>query len=222
MNNSPTGKIYMCEYEIFYHYDKKLCIVSNSKLANNLKCSLQEFDAVQISTETIDEFDKNWVDQYSFIVLTSDVSLKQKAVEKLKLLNANFFSAVNKNNRIGYNTEIGVGTWIDCYNQSLPLDKVEIKNHCIVSSFNLFGHGSFIEDFCHISAHGFFSHCTIGQGSVIGARSSVFGDSQQRIKIAPYTNLLAGSAVSKIIDRPGTYSGNRRCSDDTSLVKRIL
>jgi hypothetical protein len=57
---------------------------------------------------------------------------------------------------------------------------------------------------------------------VIGTRSSVLGNYQTMINIAPYTNLLAGSTVSKNIDQPGTYLGNRLCSRSTSLEQRIL
>lgn len=212
----------MCEYEILYHHDRKLCVVSHSILANNLKFALREYEPEQVSTETVAQCEQAWVDQRSFIVLTSDVNLKQNTVRKLQSLNANFFSVVNKNNRLGSNTRVGVGTWIDCYNQSLALDHVEIKNHCNVSSFNLLGHESTIEDFCHISAHGFFSNCTIGQGCVIGTRSSVLGHHAQRVQVAPYSNILAGSTVTKNITDSGTYLGNRRFSHDTSLDQRIL
>jgi acetyltransferase-like isoleucine patch superfamily enzyme len=211
----------VCEYHILYHHDKTLCVVTNSILATDLCFNLRDLTPEQVSAETIDQCDQDWVRQRSFIVLTSDVKLKQKTVEKLQSHGANFFSAVNKKNRLGSSTKIGVGTWIDCYNQSLALDTVVIKDHCIISSFNLLGHGLALEDFCHISAHGFFSNCTIGQGSVIGTRSTVIGD-QQRINIAPYTNLLTGSTVTKNILVAGTYLGNRRFSNDTSLDQRIL
>lgn len=209
-------------YDLLYHNGKKLCIVSHSTLANNLHFALSSVEAEQVSVEKIETVDPTWISQRSFIVLTSDVTLKQCVVEKLKTLGANFFSAVHKNNNLGSGTKIGIGTWINCYNSSLPLDSVKIGDHCVISNYNVFSHNLIIDDYCHISAHGFFNNCHVGQGTVFGIRSSVVGQKSKIISIAPYTNFLSGSTISKDVECSGTYYGNRRVSEHSSLDQRIL
>lgn len=210
----------MSGFRILHDQGRQLCFVG---LGNMSQLIQQEFpDSLLVSLEDLDQQSQSWFDSKQFIAITSDVALKQKIVAKVEQRNGAFFSLVHELNRISPTTKIGKGCYVDCYNQSLPNDDVEIGNHCLISSFIMLGHHVKIKDFCHVSAYCFLSNCELGQGTVVGVSSRIVGKVNQTLQIADYCNILIGSTVTKSINISGTYFHDRKSLSAGSLEHRTL
>lgn len=210
----------MSGFQILHDQGRQLCFVG---LGNMSRLIQKEFpDSVTVSLEDLDQQSQSWFDSKQFIAITSDVALKQKIVASVLQRNGSFFSLVHEQNRISPTTKIGKGCYVDCYNQSLPNDDVEIGNHCLISSFIMLGHHVKIRDFCHVSAYCFLSNCELGQGTVVGVSSRIVGKVNQILQIADYCNILIGSTVTKSINISGTYFHDRKSLSAGSLEHRTL
>jgi acetyltransferase-like isoleucine patch superfamily enzyme len=175
---------------------------------------------VQHSLEELETNPREWFDQYQFIVLASDVAFKQQAVNFLQQQQAHFFSIIGKHNVVNPDTVIGHGTYIYNFNDFLFRSN-RIGDHCIVVAYCHFSHGVVIGDYSHISSYTYLSNCEIGAGSILGIRTSIIGFNG-KISVANNTNLMLGSVVTKDLPDTGTYFGNRRINDKSSLQQRIL
>ncbi len=210
----------MSGFRVLYDQGRQLCFVG---LGNMSRLIQKEFPGSLIaSLEDLDQQSQSWFDSKQFIAITSDVALKQKIVASVDQHNGAFFSLVHELNRISPTTKIGKGCYVDCYNQSLPNDDVEIGNHCLISSFIMLGHHVKIKDFCHVSAYCFLSNCELGQGTVVGVSSRIVGKVNQTLQIADYCNILIGSTVTKSINISGTYFHDRKSLSAGSLEHRTL
>jgi UDP-3-O-[3-hydroxymyristoyl] glucosamine N-acyltransferase len=210
----------MSGFRTLHDQGRQLCFVG---LGNMSRLIQKEFPgSLAVSLEDLDQQSQSWVDSKQFIAITSDVALKQKIVASVEQRNGAFFSLVHELNRISPTTKIGKGCYVDCYNQSLPNDNVEIGNHCLISSFIMLGHHVKIRDFCHISAYCFLNNCELGQGTVVGVSSRIVGKVNQTLQIADYCNILIGSTVTKSINISGTYFHDRKSLSAGSLEHRTL
>jgi UDP-3-O-[3-hydroxymyristoyl] glucosamine N-acyltransferase len=210
----------MSGFQILHDQGQQLCFVG---LGNMSRLIQKEFPgSLAVSLEDLDQQSQSWFDSKQFIAIASDVVLKQKIVASVEQRNGAFFSLVHELNRISPTTKIGKGCYVDCYNQSLPNDDVEIGNHCLISSFIMLGHHVKIRDFCHISAYCFLSNCELGQGTVVGVSSRIVGKVNQTLQIADYCNILIGSTVTKSINISGTYFHDRKSLSAGSLEHRTL
>ena len=207
-------------FKLMHDQGRPLCFVGFGTLSSLIQHDFPR--SASISLEDLVQQPNSYFDNNQFIVITSDVAFKQKAVAEVSSRGGVFFSLVHENNRICPSLESGRGCFLDCYNQSLPHDDVKIGDHCFVSSFIMLGHRVRINDFCHISAHCFLSWCELGQGTVVGVASKIVGDKKQNVQIADYCNIIMGSTVTKSISTRGTYYDNRRSLPTGSLEHRIL
>lgn len=207
-------------FRILHDQGRQLCFVG---LGNMSRLIQKEFSgSTLISLEDLEKQSPSWFNNHQFIVITSDVALKQRIVAQVTDRGGVFFSLVHDLNRIATSTKIGRGCYVDCYNQSLPNDDVEIGNHCLISSFIMLGHHVKIGDFCHVSAYCFLSNCELGQGTVVGVSSRIVGKVNQTLEIADYCNILIGSTVTKSINSSGTYYHDRKSLSAGSLEHRTL
>jgi UDP-3-O-[3-hydroxymyristoyl] glucosamine N-acyltransferase len=171
--------------------------------------------------EQLQQQNKDWLSQYQYIMLGSDIALKISAVEYLDSQGVDWFSLIHDTSHtINPDVKIGRGTlvssWVD-----LLCGVIDIGDHVILSSFIQFGHYVTLENFCHVSAYCFLNNTRIGQGTVIGLRSSIMNRTGTTI-IPNYTNILSGSTIYDSLSESGTYNGRRRIDDRTSLEHRIL
>lgn len=212
------------QYKILYDSGRPFVVVGLGSLSSTIFSILPKSKTQQLSVEHVLDSDQSWIDQHQFIVCTSNVPLKQKVVGYLKERNAQFFSLIGTQNNVIDDIKIGTGTFINSFNDLLS-GPIEIGDHCIVTCFNQFCHGAYINDYCHISSYCYISDCRIGIGCVIGVRTTIIGGWErvsQPMELAPYTNVTMNSTVTKSIREAGTYHSNRKISSDTSLEKRIL
>ena len=212
------------QYKILYDSGRPFVAVGLGSLSSTVFSILPKSRTHQLSVEEVLNGGQTWIDQHQFIICTSDVLLKQKVVGYLKEKNAQFFSLVGTQNNLTDDIKIGTGTFINNFNDIMS-GPIEIGDHCIVTCFNQFSHGTYINDYCHVSSYCFISQCRIGTGCVIGVRTNLVGgwdNVAQPIVLAPYTNVTMNSTITKSIETAGTYHSNRKISSETSLTKRIL
>ena len=163
-----------------------------------------------ITIEELENKTQAWFDDRQFISITGDISIKEKAADIVSGKNGHFFSLIGKNNAIHPKTKIGVGTFINEYNDLLG--ESVIGDHVIISCFCQLGRAVSIGDFCHISSYVYINNCHIGKGVAMGLKSCVIGakfTETDTKHISDYCNLMANSVVTKNISKPGTYFGNR-------------
>lgn len=210
-------------WNILYDQGKDLCFVGDTGL--NRQCMDMLFDrrCETVTTEELEEKNQEWFDNRQFISVTGDIIVKEKAVNVVSKKNGHFFSLVGKNNAIHPKTKIGVGSFINEYNDLLG--ESIIGDHVIVSCFCQFGREVTIENFCHISSYVYINNCHISKGVAMGLRSCVLGPKFTETDtkhIIDYCNLMANSVVTKNIDKPGTYFGNRFVNGMTRHEYRII
>ena len=210
------------KFVVAHDQGKQLCFVGLGGMSRKIAEDFAQHHAILVSVENLADKNSTWFDDKQFIVITSDVALQKKAVELIDSHKGNYFSLINKNTELSQQTRIGVGTFINVYASTLPNEYAYIGNHCTIGSYVCIANQVVIHDFCHVSPQCYINQCELYEGTVIGVQGKIAGQVNEKISIAPYSNIMMNSMISKTISRSGTYFNNRRVSDSTSLEDRIL
>lgn len=207
---------------ILHDIGRPLCFVGSSVLSRHMmKLLVGQRTVVTYSLEHLEQQSKDWLSQYQYIILSSDLVFKMRAVEFLQQHDAHFFSMIHDSSlSLNSDVKIGQGTLVSSWVDML-CGEISIGDHCVLSSYIQFGHYVTLEDFTHISAYCFLNNCRIGRGTVVGLRSSIMNRTDTT-HIPPYTNLMMNSVVTDSLPTTGTYLGKKRVNSDTSLQHRIL
>lgn len=208
----------MITFEIINPSERKPCFVGTGSLSTTVHAIVsQQHNCEIVTVEDLMLKTDQWFDQYSFIVISSDIKFKMHTVDYLDARSATYFSVINQHNNIDSSIQIGVGCCVFSFND-MTVGPVSIGQHSVIGSHNVFSHGVDIGDFCHVGHHGFYSKAIIGKGNVFGIGVCLVDN----IKIVDFCNFLTGSVITKNISVPGTYHGNRKLNSHTSLTNRIL
>lgn len=170
--------------------------------------------------EEIEHNDQSWFDQHQFMSAVSNVKTKYFLVEKIANKHPHYVSVIGTGN-VFANVDIGQNTFIQNHNVC-ACQGVYIGNHCTIANFNTIGHDTILSDYCHVSSYCLTNFSKIGTGSCIGSRATVIGKPDELTITADHCNFALGSVVNQSVDQPGTYFGNRRLSNETSLTYKIL
>ena len=170
--------------------------------------------------EEIENNDQSWFDRHQFMSAVSNVKTKYFLVEKIANKLPHYFTVLGTGNTFA-NVSIGQNTFIQHYNVGVCEDIV-IGNHCTVGNFNTLGHNTYLNDYCHMSMYSLTNFNNIGTGTCMGSRATVIGKPDELTITADHCNFALGSVVNQSVDQPGTYFGNRRLSNETSLTYKIL
>ena len=170
--------------------------------------------------EEIENNDQSWFDRHQFMSAVSNVKTKYFLVEKIANKCPHYFSVIGTGN-VFANVNIGQNTLIQHYNVGVCEDIV-IGNHCTIGNFNTIGHKTYINDYCHMSMYSFTNFNNIGTGTCMGSQISIIGKPEKFTHTADHCNFTLGSIVNRSIDNPGTYFGNRKLTDETSLTYKLL
>jgi UDP-3-O-[3-hydroxymyristoyl] glucosamine N-acyltransferase len=176
---------------------------------------------LKFSLEEIKDRDQEWFDQYQFLSVTAKIDFKQQVVETLQDRNPHYVSVISNTTQFCQPSIIGHNTFIQHF-CIVAWDNIVVGDHCTISGYTTLGHKAHIGDFNHISGYSFINYATLGKGNVVGLRSSIFGTMQDPITTTDYCNLMANSTITKSIDLPGTYFGNRYVNSETSLTKSLV
>jgi NDP-sugar pyrophosphorylase family protein len=204
------------QFDILHDQGLIKCVVGLGTIAHSIKDILG--DVEQVSTEHVMLQSPEWIAERQFLLGISNVKVKKQVVEYLDRSHAHYFSLVGKQNNIFSYNNIGVGTFINYCNELLSDPKV--GNHCIVTAYCQLGHNVVIGDFCHISAYTYINNAHLGTGNILGTRSAITGS--PLITTVDYCNFIINSVVNKDVTVAGTYFGNRKLSDQSSLEHQIL
>jgi len=208
------------DYTVLHDNGKKICLIGNTFISKQLFAYFNSIRPVEnvLYEEVLNQTDQ-WRKERQFIFPTSDIALKLNVITQLNKKQIHWCSVVSKFNSIGNNVSIGHNVYISSWNSLL--DNVSIGNHTVLTDQCTLSHNVIIEDFCHIGPQGYFVFCKIGQGSYIASKSSFLGRSTFYLETLEYCNYIVASTVTKKIEVPGTYYGNRRIDTNTSLDRKI-
>jgi UDP-3-O-[3-hydroxymyristoyl] glucosamine N-acyltransferase len=209
------------EYNILFDQNKPLCFVGSTyynKILHDYFSKTHDCQLVRV--EDIENNTQDWFDQHQFISVSSNPQTKYFITNKLASKNPHYFSIVGNNNQFN-DLKIGNGTFIEFYNTA-QWPNITVGNHCTIGSYIQLGHDTTINDYCQVGGYSFINFTALGEGNCVGIRSSMLGKPDHILSIVKHCNFMTGSMVTKDIDEPGKYFGNRRISDETSLVYSML
>lgn len=211
------------EYNLLYDNLKPIRLIGRSSLNERVEGFLKNSHDIEIVTlEEVVDRGKWFADNFQFMANLSDIRFKQNLITELAKFNLNFISVVGTSALLHPATKIGRNTVISNFN-NISGANINIGNHVYISPFCSLSENSHIGDYSYISPFCYVKRCTLGQGSILGVRTSIIGDYDDgKIIIAPYTNLITNSTVTKNINTAGTYYNNRLLDSKNSLEKRIL
>lgn len=210
------------KFVVAHDQGKQLCFVGVGGMSRKISEDFAPYHAILIPVENLHDKDKAWFSDKQFIVITSDVALQKRAVEVIDSQQGTYFSLIHKSTEISQQTRIGVGTYVNVYASTLPNEHAFIGNHCTIGSYVCLANQVVIHDFCHISPQCYINQCELYEGVVVGVQTKIAGQVNQKISIAPYSNIMMNSMITKSISRPATYFNNRYVNQHTSLDHRIL
>lgn len=208
------------DYTILHDTGKSLCFIGNSFMNHQLYNYFKsDRDCKIITYEDVLTKNQNWIDNHQFITTVAEIKFKKLIVDSLSNKNLNYFSVCAKKNHIGFNVNIGKGSFICDFNTIL--DDATIGNHTVITTHSQISHCVTINDFCHVGPFSQFMFATINSGCYISARSSFIGKKSNILSVANYCNFIIGSTITKEIAKSGTYFGNRCINNQTSLDTKI-
>lgn len=211
------------DYNLLYDNGKPIRLIGKSSLNERVEGFLKNDRDIEIVTlEEVVEKGEWFADNFQFMANLSDVKFKQTLITELTKFDLNFISVIGTSALLHPTTKIGRNTVISNFN-NISGANINIGNHVYISPFCSLSENSHIGDYSYISPYCYVKRCDLGQGSILGVRTSIIGDYDDgEITIAPYTNLITNSTVTKNIDTAGTYYSNRLLDTGNSLEKRIL
>lgn len=205
------------QFDILHNRGLTKCVIGLGSMARSIIDIL--VDAEQVSVEYAMSQSPEWVSERQFLVGISNVKVKKQVVEYLAQSHAHYFSLIGKQNNILSYDKIGAGTFINYGNELLS--NPQIGDHCIITAYCQLGHNVIIGDFCHVSAYSYINNSRLGTGNIVGLRSTIMGSSSLTTT-ADYCNFIINTVVNKDVTTTGTYFGNRKLSDQSSLEHQIV
>jgi bifunctional N-acetylglucosamine-1-phosphate-uridyltransferase/glucosamine-1-phosphate-acetyltransferase GlmU-like protein len=207
--------------EILHDDGREICIVGNSyvnQLAYN--CLKTRRSVKLMSFEQAQQQSEFFFQDHQFFSTSSTMSFKKNMIEWLQSKNVSFISLVDDSTIIDNYTDIGYNTVILNHNTIFP--QTTIGNHCHLVNYITLVHNSVISDFCYVCGYSYLCFTHLGTGVVVGMRSSFVPKPPVQLSIPAWTNFLLNSTINQPIATAGTYFGNRKISDETSLTYNIF
>ena len=190
----------------------------NRMVYDNIRTDIPGCQLVRV--EEIESNSQQWFDDHQFIASGSNVAVKRFLTERIAKFNPKYFSIMGEGNKFD-NTKIGLGVFIENYNTAICNDIV-IGNHVTIANYVCLSHHTAINDYCHISSYSFINFAEVGEGNCIANRTSIIGKKHNIITTAKDCNFMINSTVTKNINSTGTYFGNKRMSEQSSVTYDIL
>lgn len=170
--------------------------------------------------EDIQNNSQEWFDCHQFICVSSNVATKKFVTGAIADKRPHYVSIVGGYNQF-LNLSVGEGSYIEHYTMAM-WEGCEVGNHCTILSYCQIAHDAVIKDYCHFSGYSFIGYATIGEGTCAGMRTTIVGSIEKPITTAEYCNYMINSVVTKNIETPGTYHGNKKFGESTSLNYDML
>lgn len=209
-------------YKVLYDSGKIFCLIGDTEMTRRAKGLLLHSHKV-VEIVRLEEMLQNsptWFDQRQFLSVTGDVNFRLAITSSLGSRSLDWFSLVGISNIFHPDINIGRGVFIGSFNDMLA-EHITIDDHCHISCHCQFGENVKIGRYCNVSGYTHINNYILGQGCVIGLRSTLLNQGSTT-KVPEYTNFLANSMVTKPIEQAGTYYGNKRINFNDSRSNRIL
>ena len=209
------------QYQVIHDRQRPLCFVGNTFHNHTLyEYFKTRRPCEQLTVEEVAGKNQEWFDQRQFMCAVTNIGFKKQVIDGLTNFNIHWFSVIGTNSVIGYQVTVGYNTFINNYN--VVFDNTAIGNHCTITNYVQLSHGVIIGDFSHIGPYCYLCFTELQQGVCVGLRSSFPGKPNNTIVVADWCNFMMNSVVIDSIVTPGTYSGKRLQSNETSLEIKIL
>lgn len=203
-------------YTILHDSGKDLCFVGNTTINKLLYTYFKtRRSCINVSLEDVENANQSWLDTYQFMCVSTRPRFKYKVKNTLDAKNVTYFSIMGDSCIIGQNVSIGYNTFLN-QNVAVWTDN-SIGDHCSITDFIDLAHDTVIGDCCQVGPFCKFSSTTLGQGVVVNSRVFLYGPHDRPVVVADYANINLDSRVLVSITEPGTYIGNRKISNNTSL-----
>ena len=163
---------------------------------------------------------QQWWDERQFMCAVTNVAFKKKVAELTTRFIPSWFSVINETSCTGYDVIVGRNTWVNCFNTIY--DSNIIGDHVTISNYVQLSHHVQIGDMCHISPYSYLCFADIGRGVCMAMRCAVPGKPGNRISVCDWANVLMDSRITRSITVPGTWYGNRKLNNQSSLDVKIL
>jgi acetyltransferase-like isoleucine patch superfamily enzyme len=208
-------------YQVLHDQGRIMCYIGNTlpnQMYHNHYSKHRPSELLRF--EEVLEKDSSWFQERQFMVANTDVSFRRQVVEGLAKFSPHYFSLVSNNTTVGVDTKIGHNVVINDFN--FLWDNVVIGDHCTITTHCTISHGTVIGNFCFIAPYSYICFTTLGQGVIVGLRSSFIAKPDALVQVADWTNFVMDSRVNMSIVKSGTYRGHKLIAQETSLDKKIL
>lgn len=214
----------MYDFELVFDTGAPIVLVGNSYFNTGLLEHLRKRGkrVQNLTLEELDNYDEEWFRSKQFFTTVSSIAFRKQIVERVNQYPVNWLSVVATNTCDPFYDlhTLGRGVFIYGFNY-LTDPSVRIGNYSILTG-TCASHGTQVGDFCYISPWCYSSYTTLGDGVCLGTGAQLFGKRDQQTHIASWTNITAGSRVTRDIAQAGTYLGNKLINQKTSLEDHIL
>lgn len=168
-----------------------------------------------LSLEEVMQRDDAWFQQHQIMAVVTNVSFKCTLNQILGSRPTQWFSVISTNSVLHHDIRVGKNTLIN--NHNVFYDHCQIGDHCTITNHVMLSHKVSVDDMCHVSPFSYLCFTKLNQGVVVGLRASFIGEPRRVISVAPWTNVLMDSRVSRDITASGTYYGHRLKDPRSSL-----
>lgn len=208
-------------FDVLHDDGRSICLVGRSYVNQMVyDCLKPRRNIVLLTAEEARQQSVDFFQDYQFFSTASDIHFKKTTVDWLMSKKVSFISLVDRSSVIDPDVTIGCNTVILDHNSFTK--GITIGDHCHVVNYTTIAHETVISDFCYICGYSYICFTQLGMGSVVGLRSSFVPKPPLKLHIPAWTNFLLNSAVNRPIAEPGTYYGNRKISNETTLTYRIM
>jgi len=208
-------------FELLHDDGRPICIVGNTYCNHLIFDTLNRQRQTLIMTlEECQQQPTSFFQDHQFFSTSSTMPFKIQVIDWLQSQKASFVTVIDSTSVIDTDAQIGRNTMILSHNAILKSSV--IGDHCHMVNHITTAHDSIVGDFGYICACSYLIYTTLGRGVVSGLRSSFVPKSPLRLCVPDWTNFMISSIVHREISTTGTYFGNRKINDQTSLTHSIL
>jgi UDP-3-O-[3-hydroxymyristoyl] glucosamine N-acyltransferase len=213
------------QHYIPFNYDSRPMVFVgntyyNQMLYNRMYDGDYGWNCQLVKVEDIENNSQQWFDDHQFMAASTNVATKRFLTERIAKFNPKYFSVMGSENKFDGVT-IGCGVFIENFNTAVCNDIV-IGDHVTMANYICLGHDATVGSYSHLSCYSYVNFANLGEGSCVAARSSFFGKKGRIINVAPNSNFMTGSTVTKDVATTGTYYSNRRVSSESSISYDML
>lgn len=209
------------KYRIVHDADRSLCFIGDTwhnHTQHNYWSKLRSSEI--ISLEKAMSQPQNWWDQRQFMCAVTNVNFKKQVVDSTLQFNPTWFSVIDNSSNVDSDVVVGKNTLVNFFNCIYSGNT--LGNHVTITNYVQLSHSVHIGDMCHIGPYCYLCFTSLDTGVCVGLRSSFPGKPNNSITVSNWCNITMDSRITKSIIDVGTWYGNRKINNLSSLDVKIL